>query len=691
MRRFQNTRCGENDTVCTHFENLRNLQEQLARMGKLISDKDYTDILLASLPPSYDSSCSSISNSARLGSHVLTANVFEGLILDEFTCHELKKPLSSSKDEAFSADTPRSKKQCSNCNKCGHVKANCWAKGGGKEGQGPRRNKDKDKSKDTSAAAEEVPLDMWAAIEKIEDSADEDWVKTAAAAGSTLVQPGRTYRTTMELYNSGALWHMSLFREQFLNYKAIEPHTILAANKQAFYAVGTGDLWIEVPDGKSSTPILLKDVLHAPEMGLTIVSIDWITKAGYLVIFEASTCKIKRPNGTVIGTIPATANSLYKVEHAYAASVALEHVTLSTLYRRLVHITLDTLRMLVSRGAMEGIELIDNQALLICDSYEHGKSMCKVIQKECQAPLARAFGNKVHTDIWGPSPMLSLGKWKYYITFTDDSTRYTHIDILHTKDEALEKYKEFTTWAHTQHGVRIKCLRSDCSREYTSGAFTQFLREQGMERRLTTHDMPQHNGVTESLNHRLVERVRALLHQSGLPPTLWAEALHFVVWVKNRTLTKALGNVTPFEKLTGKKPYLAGVPEWGQCVWVHTNVNSKLGVHTKLVHWVGYSGDSTHAHCIYWAGAKKISTEQDVKFAASTVTISITSSSSSTPLAPALPLQHAASTPSTTPAPTTPTQAASAPPQPPAATDSGEEEVEVKDELTDISKSSKSR
>jgi len=688
MRRFRNTRCGDNDNVRTHFENLHNLREQLAGMGKLISDEDYTDILLASLPASYDSSCSSISNSACLGSQVLTADVFESLILDEYTRCELKKPLSNSKDEAFGADAPRSKKQCSNCNKRGHLKADCWAKGGGKEGQGPKRNKDKDKSKDTLATAEEVPpLDAWAAIEEIEDGAEEAWVETVAAAGSSLAQPGRTHRTTTEIYNSGAPRHMSPFREQFLNYKPImPPHAISAANKQVFYAVGTGDLRIEVPDGESSTSILLKDVLHAPEMGLTLVSIDWITKAGYSVTFEASTCKIKRPNGTVIGTILASMNGLYKVEHAYAASIAPEHITLAALHRRLVHIAPDTLCALVLRGAVEGIELINNRAPLICDSCEHGKSTRKVIQKEHQTLLARAFGDEVHTDVWGPSPTLSVGKRKYYITFTDDSTRYTRIDILFTKDEAFDKYKEYAAWAHTQHGVCIKCLRSDRGGEYTSGAFTQFLKEQGTERRLTTHDTPQHNGVAESLNRRLVERVHALLHQSGLPLTLWAEALHFVVWVKNRTLTKALGNVTPFEKLTGRKPNIAGVPEWGQRVWVHTNANNKLGARAELAHWVGYSDESTHAHRIYWAGTNKISTERDVKFTASTNVISITLSSSSTPTAPTLntpPITLASSVAPTAPAPSTPTQVASTPQQPPATTDSREEEVEVEDELID--------
>ena len=453
MRRFQNTRCGESDNVRTHLENLHNLREQLASMGKLISDEDYTDILFASLPASYDSSCSSISNSAQLSSKSLTADVFESLILDEFTWRELKKPqASSTKDEAFAAEAPKSKKQYSNCNKRGHLKADCWAKGGGKEGQGPRRGKDKDKSKDGATAAEEKELGAWAAIEEV-DTDNENKAETVAAAGRSLARPEQVHGTATELYNSGASQHMSPFHARFLNYKSIELRAISAMNKQAFYAVGTGDLRIEVPNGESSTPILLKDVFHAPDMGITVVSIDRITKAGYSVTFQASVCKIRRPSSTVIGRIPTTANGLYKVQHAYAASVALERVSLPTLHRQLVHIAPDTICVLVRRGAVEGVELIDSNTPFICDSCEHVKLTQKVIRKEREAPLANAFGTEVHTDVWGPSPTLSLGKRKYYVTFTDDHTRYTHIDILLTKDEALEKYKAFVAWAHTQHRV----------------------------------------------------------------------------------------------------------------------------------------------------------------------------------------------------------------------------------------------
>ena len=45
---------------------------------------------------------------------------------------------------------------CENCKNAGHTKADCWAKGGGKEGQGPRgRNSKKgEKKAETAAAAE---------------------------------------------------------------------------------------------------------------------------------------------------------------------------------------------------------------------------------------------------------------------------------------------------------------------------------------------------------------------------------------------------------------------------------------------------------------------------------------------------------------------------------------------------------
>ena len=96
------------------------------------------------------------------------------------------------------------------------------------------------------------------------------------------------------------------FHDYFTSYQAILPCTITAVDKRVFYVVGTGDLEIEVPNSKCPTSILLKDILYAPNMGIIIVSISHIAKAGNAVIFKDNICEIQNKLNKVISTIPAS-------------------------------------------------------------------------------------------------------------------------------------------------------------------------------------------------------------------------------------------------------------------------------------------------------------------------------------------------------------------------------------------------
>jgi hypothetical protein len=133
-------------------------------------------------------------------------------------------------------------------------------------------------------------------------------------------------------------------------------------------------------------------------------------------------------------------------------------------------------------------------------------------------------------------------------------------------------------------------------------------------------DTPQHNGIAESLNRRLLERVHAMLHQAELPKNLWAEAIQFAVWLKNRASTQALGNMTPYERLYGQKPNLANVPEWGQTVWVYKPVGFKLNARASQARWIRFDADSTHAHRVYWPDTKHVFVECNIKFVSLTIT-----------------------------------------------------------------------
>jgi hypothetical protein len=213
-----------------------------------------------------------------------------------------------------------------------------------------------------------------------------------------------------------------------------------------------------------------------------------------------------------------------------------EHVSILTLHHRLGHILLGAICSLIHHNVINSMKTTDDN-FTSCNLCNYAKTTCKPIKVEHAVALAMTFREEVHSDVWGPSPLNSLGGCRYYITFTDDYSQFTWVQLLKTKDKAIVAYKAFTAWVWTQHRATIHCLQSDCGGEYTGKAFTKFLQEQGTEQQLMTHDMLEHNGVVESLNCHLLEHVHTMLHQSGLPKMLWGEALNHAIWLKNHSST----------------------------------------------------------------------------------------------------------------------------------------------------------
>ncbi|KAK9033553.1 hypothetical protein V6N11_049740 [Hibiscus sabdariffa] len=92
------------------------------------------------------------------------------------------------------------------------------------------------------------------------------------------------------------------------------------------------------------------------------------------------------------------------------------------------------------------------------------------------------------------------GGYQYFITFTDDFSRYGYIYLMRHKSEALEKFKEFKNEVQNQHGKSIKVLRSDRGGEYLRQDFDELLKECGIVSQLTPPGTPQWNGVSERRN-----------------------------------------------------------------------------------------------------------------------------------------------------------------------------------------------
>ena len=49
----------------------------------------------------------------------------------------------------------------------------------------------------------------------------------------------------------------------------------------------------------------------------------------------------------------------------------------------------------------------------------------------------------IHTDVCGPMSVEARGGYHYFLTFTDDLSRYGYIYLMKHKSETFEKFKEF--------------------------------------------------------------------------------------------------------------------------------------------------------------------------------------------------------------------------------------------------------
>lgn len=131
-----------------HISKLRKLQEELHLMENKVSDEDFVMILITSLPESWDTYTlaylGSSSNKPTLSSHELIAILLEedrrrrgrndesvGVALQAKNSSRNSKPSGNGEG-----------KECYNCHKIGHLSKDCWAKGGGREGQGPKGKRD---------------------------------------------------------------------------------------------------------------------------------------------------------------------------------------------------------------------------------------------------------------------------------------------------------------------------------------------------------------------------------------------------------------------------------------------------------------------------------------------------------------------------------------------------------------------
>ncbi|GJR43971.1 retrotransposon protein, putative, ty1-copia subclass [Tanacetum coccineum] len=355
--------------------------------------------------------------------------------------------------------------------------------------------------------------------------------------------------------------------------------------------------------------ICLDNSHYAPSIIRGVVSVHRLVENGFVKYFTDYGILVSKNNVFYFNAIPS--NSIYEIDKhdlvpnvnsIYNVSTKRANHNLDSTYLwhcRLAHISKKRIEKLQQEGLLKST---DDESFDQCVSCLSGKMTRKSFPHRPER--ATDLLGIIHTDVCGPLRHVSRQGASYFITFTDDYSRYGYVYLLKHKHEVFETFKVFKNEVENQLGKTIKALRSDRGGEYISQEFKDYLKACGIVQQLTPPYTPQHNGVSERRNHTLLDMVRSMMNLTTMPLSFWDYALESAIHILNMVPTKKVDK-TPYELWYGKVLNLSYLKVWGCEALVKRDTPDKLQQRSVKYIFIGYPKE-TMGYYFYFPSENQI-------------------------------------------------------------------------------------
>lgn len=561
-----------------HLQKVERLKRQVEEQGERISDSSYVSVLLNCAPPRYD-----VQISILEAQDDVTSTIIINRLLEEYRKFLIAKPektmmalLTKGKGTNQKGGKSKSAKssskfdgKCNHCSKQGHKEDQCWVKH-------PELKPEKSRK-------------------------DERMERPRYSMMAVTVSPKRQSNPDIWFTDSGASDHFSPHKELFKTFRKLEEPVLIETAEGTAIGTGAGTIVITVL-GKDDveTELQLNDAIYAPNMSSNLFSLMAAYDRGYETRITPG-CGLRIFHGdAIVATTVRVQGGLFRLKtttDSYAMAAQVSETTTPELdvdvwHRRMGHLGEDNVRKLAKM--VEGMKIKVRTTVGVCEACLEGKQHRQPSHKP--ATRAKEPLELVHSDLCGPIEPTTYGGASYYVLFTDDFTRMTHIYPLRKKSsgDVLERFKEYRPEVEKQTGKEIKRLRTDGGGEYEKW-MGDHLKGSGIIHETTAPYSPDQNGVAERANRTIMERVKAIIAEAKLDKRLWMEIADTVVYLKNRSPTSAIAT-TPYELWHGVKPNLSHLRIIGSTAYVHIPKEKrvKLDTHSHKGILVGYGGTNQY-------------------------------------------------------------------------------------------------
>nr|KAJ0205724.1 hypothetical protein LSAT_V11C500243750 [Lactuca sativa] len=317
----------------------------------------------------------------------------------------------------------KAKLVCWNCNKPGHFKKDFRLCKVNKDGVGPSGSKDPEKQQGqisvSSQNSKYIQNYIYVNSEAfyVQDDNVAWWVDS-----------GATSHVCKDLY-----W--------FKDFQPIKDGSIVKMGNVATEPIkGIRSVLLTFTTGKF---LCLNNVLYVPGIRKNLVSEIALNNCGYKQVIESDKYILSRHrsfigfryicNGMIRLNInyPSSDNSVCKA----SSSTSNNFHKFELWHARLGHIHYKRLKYMSKMSLIPAFDMQNNEICKTCLLTKITRQPFKDFDRESKVL------DLIYSDLCDFHATPSLGNKKYVITFIDDASRYCYTYLLHSKDEALDKFK----------------------------------------------------------------------------------------------------------------------------------------------------------------------------------------------------------------------------------------------------------